>query len=246
MLGYCHPLQRRKRQRQAWLQKNTMLPAIVQPLAIMPWPDRAADAATLDFLALDLETSGLNASCDQILSIGMVTIHNLVLDLATGQELFIEQHAQTNPDSAVINHILPSAVNGKYYTLDEAMEQLLNAMVGRILIAHGSAVEREFIGHYLEQRFGLQNFPLLWLDTLVLERCRLQQRGEDTRFQDLTLSGTRRRHNLPHYQAHAALIDAVATGELFMALLKKLSGQGSGGKNCDRKWVQLGDLFRWV
>ena len=49
---------------------------------------------------------------------------------------------------------------------------------------------------------------------------------------DFRLASIRKRHGLPEYPAHGALIDAVATGELYLALLKK---RFAGGTPCFRR-----------
>lgn len=80
-----------------------------------------------------------------------------------------------------------------------------------ILVAHGAAIERQFLQQWVSTCFGLQaELPLLWLDTLALERSLVGNLHSARR--DYRLSEIRRSYGLPAYLAHNALADAVATG----------------------------------
>lgn len=103
-----------------------------------------------------------------------------------------------------------------------------------ILVAHGAAIERQFLHQWVSTCFGLQaELPLLWLDTLALERSQVSNRHSARR--DYRLSEIRRSYGLPAYLAHNALADAVATGELLLVQMKHIFA----GRR-----PQLGELYR--
>ncbi|MCX2497414.1 exonuclease domain-containing protein [Plesiomonas shigelloides] len=103
-----------------------------------------------------------------------------------------------------------------------------------ILVAHGAAIERQFLQQWVSTCFGLQaELPLLWLDTLALERSLAGNRHSARR--DYRLSEIRRSYGLPAYLAHNALADAVATGELLLVQMKHIFA----GRR-----PQLGELYR--
>ena len=103
-----------------------------------------------------------------------------------------------------------------------------------ILVAHGAAIERQFLQQWVSTCCGLQaELPLLWLDTLALERSLVGNRHSTRR--DYRLSEIRRSYGLPAYLAHNALADAVATGELLLVQMKYIFA----GRR-----PQLGELYR--
>ena len=103
-----------------------------------------------------------------------------------------------------------------------------------ILVAHGAAIERQFLQQWVSACFVLQaELPLLWLDTLALERSLAGNRHSARR--DYRLSEIRRSYGLPAYLAHNALADAVATGELLLVQMKHIFA----GRR-----PQLGELYR--
>ena len=219
MFDFFHPLKSFERQRNAWKKRNRP-PEHLSTLLIEAIPAIEEDASTLDYLVLDLETTGLDPSRDRILSIGMVTLNGMVLDMKTAREVYIKDDKAIRAETAVINHIVPEMTR-EGVSLDQAMDQLFEDMRNRVVIAHGMGIEQRFIHSYVQSRFGLKELPLLWLDTLRLEKSLLKNRLEPNS-NDYTLSGIRSRYNLPDYPAHEALVDAVATGELFLVLLKQI------------------------
>ncbi|MGN5129715.1 3'-5' exonuclease [Aeromonas hydrophila] len=196
---------------------------LVRSLLAHPFPTASADPWQLPMLVLDMETSGLNPAQDRILSMGWIPVVDGTLCLGQSCHHYLASEA-VSAESSVIHHITPQALYGG---LDEkeALSKLLEAMTGRLLVAHGAAIERRFFSALLARHCGIEHeLPLPWLDTLALEKSllcnRLVQKG------DFRLSEIRHRRGLPPYLAHNALADAVATGELLLVQMKEiLAGQ---------------------
>ena len=55
------------------------------------------------------------------------------------------------------------------------------------------------------------------LDTLKIERRKIQQMQQHTQPDGLRLFNFREKYNLPCYKAHNAMQDAISTAELFLA-----------------------------
>jgi DNA polymerase-3 subunit epsilon len=188
---------------------NTPLPAPNTPLH------------NVGLLAVDLETNGLNPNRDDILSIGFVAIDASAIKLATAKHLLIKPRTDINASGAIIHKIFDDrAATG--VPLCEALPLLLNALAGRVLLAHYASIERRFLRVACRACFGV---PLLvqTVDTLELEkRHLLRQQGaisQDHLHADaLRLANVRRRYKLPDAPNHDALEDALATAELFWAL----------------------------
>lgn len=185
----------------------------------LPAPNTPLDKVGL--LAVDLETNGLNPNRDDILSIGFVAIDAAAIKLATAKHLLIKPRTDINASGAVIHKIFDDrAATG--VPLCDALPLLLNALAGRVLLAHYASIERRFLRVACQACFGV---PLLvqTVDTLELEkRHLLRQQGaisqEHLQADALRLANVRRRYKLPDAPNHDALEDALATAELFWAL----------------------------
>ncbi|MGR5140123.1 exonuclease domain-containing protein [Photobacterium sp. DNB23_23_1] len=224
MLSYFKPLNRLARAqtkwRDAYASQASDGPVIQLLEGSLPTPDTSM--LDLDILCLDFETTGLNPDKDQILSIGYVEMQKGMLNLSSCEETYIKDSSGINAQSAIINQITPEMLTTGL-ALDEAMETLFAKMAGKIVLVHGLTVEKSFIEHYLQNRFDMAMPPILWLDTLLIEKMLVTNRHMREEG-DYRLSSIRLRYGLPEYPSHGALIDAVATGELLLALMTKCFG----------------------
>ncbi|MGR6980427.1 3'-5' exonuclease [Testudinibacter sp. P27/CKL/0425] len=214
------PLHKLEKQRQKLIQSK-QCPAKLLPLFATPYPELRAELSRLHYLAIDFETTGFNPMIDNILSVAAVPIDQLTLKLSGSWHHFVADQ-EVKQDTAVINHIVPEMLQSAV-ALDEVMAKLFTLMQGRIVIAHGSSIEKRFINHYLAIKYKLNHFPLLWLDTLKIERS-LRSSAAPVPNPNYQLNAVRRRYQLPEYVAHNALSDAIAAGELFLAQLVRLFG----------------------
>ncbi|AMF92107.1 DNA polymerase III subunit epsilon [Vibrio fluvialis] len=183
-------------------------------------PSPEALVYQMDMVAFDFETSGVNASQDQILSIGWVGMTMDHIDVAASEELFVRHPEFVTADSAVINHITPDVLS-QGVMLDDAMDQLFNQLAGKIALVHGACIERAFVAQYMRERFGVEHFPCVWIDTLHIEK-QMTYAGKKAPGTSFQLNDVRQRYALPQYTAHSAAIDALATAELFTAQMKSL------------------------
>ena len=225
MLSYFKPLNRLARAQAKWRVNYASLDSAESVVNLLASELPAPDTSLLerDIISLDFETTGLNPDKDQILSIGYVEMQKGMLNLSSCEETFIKDSSGINAQSAIINQITPEMLKSGV-GLDEAMDALFAKMAGKVVLVHGLTVEKSFLEHYLQQRFGIPLPPLLWLDTLLIEKMLVTNRHMREEG-DYRLSSIRQRYGLPEYPSHGALIDAVATGELLLALLNKCFGR---------------------
>lgn len=231
IVNYLHPLTKLEKRRRKCLISSfptTLLPLISQPI----W---GADTrlSDIEFLVLDFETTGLDPMRDNILSMGWVVVRygKIRMDSACRVDVFSEE--MVKPETVVINHIVPEMLaHGEH--LDLAMSQLLVNLKGRVLVAHEAAIERGFIHQYCRRVYGLPSLPLVWLDTLKIEKS-LMKFSHGNLNADCRLSAARARYGLPSYPGHDALIDSVAAGELFLAQIVSVFGVAE---------AHLGPMFR--
>ncbi|MGY5449534.1 exonuclease domain-containing protein [Agarivorans sp. MS3-6] len=213
------PLYKLNREREKQLTNISLAPCLRDVLS-HPIPQAGTPLAELEFLVFDIETTGLNAAVDNILSVGYVTLKQSVIDLKSAKHFYVSSQQSVKAETAVINHIVPEMLQDGL-AIDEVMNHLFAAMCGKVLVVHGSSVEKQFIEQYVRQRYFCERLPLLWLDTLTLEKS-LIANANHQKNGDYRLASVRSRYGLPEYNAHSALIDAIATAELFMAQTKRI------------------------
>jgi DNA polymerase III subunit epsilon len=178
----------------------------------------------VDFLVVDVETTGLDPRRDHVLEVGWVPVTRgeVVLDGVRGTAVRLPPGVDVG-ESAVLHGLTDddlAAAPG----LSEVVLELSTALQGRVLVAHHAPIEigfldRAFRGGQAEQA------PLLVVDTMILHR-RLLVRGQgEPPPGALRLDAARRRFGLPRYAAHRAATDAVATAELLLAQVAELGSR---------------------
>jgi DNA polymerase III subunit epsilon len=187
-------------------------------------PDPAIDCRDTPFLAVDMETTGLDPAEDQILSIGWVAMDGLTIRLDTAGQCWVRPTREIPEASAVIHQITDDqAARGA--SLAEALEQLLEVLAGRVMLAHHAAVELGFLDQACQKQYGFACM-IPTVDTLRLAREEMERRQEVVRSGGLRLNALRQRYNLPRYKGHDALNDALAAAELFAAQISHRSQDG--------------------
>jgi len=189
----------------------------LQDFYAVPFPSGNSDCRKLGFVALDLETTGLDPRHDEILSIGWVCINDMQIELGTAQHRLICPQGEIPERSAVIHQITDDqAAEGE--PLAVVLKELLPQLAGKVLIAHHARFEMQFLHRACMALFGIR-FLMPVIDTQVIARRTLERRDQAYRPQELRLAALRERYQLPRYRLHNALSDALAAAELFLAQL---------------------------
>lgn len=171
----------------------------------------------LRYVALDIESTGLDPKKHQILSIAWMTIHPPVMQygnaqyhvFAHGQELELGQsptiHGLTKQD--FIHSSEPR----------QTFAMLSRALNGAVLVCHHKGMDWRFLKQ-IQAQYGIPFKPLAIFDTLAFEKNKIERNPQQPiQSGQLTLGACRERYNLPAYHAHHALTDTVACAELFLA-----------------------------
>jgi DNA polymerase-3 subunit epsilon len=208
---------RRRRQRRRAAEASPLAAVLAREV---PRLDAGWDRT--EYVVLDFETTGLDPRADRLLSAGWVIMHGPVIDLGTAEHELIRPERAIPEASAIIHRITDdTAATGR----DEAsvLSQLLEALAGRVLVAHNARFEIAFLAAACQRHFGAR--PILpVIDTLQLARWGFERRHLHHGPGELRLDALRQRHHLPRYHAHHALIDALGTAELFSALCQDRVG----------------------
>jgi DNA polymerase-3 subunit epsilon len=211
----------------------------LRSLAASPPPADTTPVSEVELLALDVETTGLDPASDHLLSLGWVPVAGRRVVLAEARELRVRPPEGVDVGASATLHRLTDDDLSDAAPLPEALPPLLEALHGRVLLAHHASLEVEFVAAAARTSYGTRP-PLTAVDTLALQhRLQADEHGEVAG--SLRLDAARRTYGLPRYAAHDALTDAVAAAELFLAqvaelerrlgrevLLRDLSPQRSG------------------
>jgi len=210
MLNWLFTMERR---RQRMLRQAQ--PGPLHDYLAVPLPERTADWRRVDFVALDLETTGLDPARDEILSVGMVELQGGCIRLGSARHYLVAPDRAVPERSAVIHQLTDDQLaTGR--PLGEVLPEVLDRLAGRVLLCHHAAVETGFFDAACRRLYGAA-FVALVADTEWLIGRWLVQRNQPLAPGALRLHALRERFNLPRYKAHDALVDALATAELFCA-----------------------------
>jgi DNA polymerase-3 subunit epsilon len=210
--------------RLALARRSCKLP-LQRQLLERPLPASGARVSDIEMVALDFETTGLDAKRDRIIAAGWVLIRGDRIVMASAREIRV---CDDIPDgvgqSAVIHGILDSDLDDAE-SGETMIGHLLPALAGRAIVAHAVGIERGFLAALLRRLGGI---PVLntFICTMALERRLIEAEGGRVRelHGDLTLDACRARRGLPDYQRHSAGADAVAAAELLLAQIAQLGG----------------------
>lgn len=178
-------------------------------------------ASDLRLLAIDIETTGLDPRTDTMLSVGFAPVDGDTITFAGAAHRVLAADAEVG-QSAVFHGITDDQLAAGT-PVGEAVDLVLEALAGRVLLAHFARIETSFLSRVCEQLYGAPlEVPVV--DTLVLHD-RLVNRGfdDESKAGELRLWNARTRYGLPRYPAHGALTDAVACAELYLAHVAEFS-----------------------
>ena len=184
-------------------------------------PPASTPISEVPMLALDFETTGMDAEQGDIVSIGLVPMTMARIYNRDSCHWVVRPRAHLPGDSVVIHGITHSDVASSP-DLNRYLQPLLSLMAGRAVVAHYRKMERNFLHHAMLQRLGEGiRFPII--DTMTLEaeitRLTFWQRLRGQKAPSLRLAEARKRYHLPFYHPHHAHTDALSCAELLQAQL---------------------------
>ena len=185
-------------------------------------PDPSQSTDDLKLLAIDLETTGLAPRSDSLLSVGFVPVDGDVIDLRKARQIVVRQAIEVG-QSATLHGVTDDVLAGGV-ELAEAVAETLEALSGRVMLAHHAGIEVGFLSAACRTLYGAK--PVFSIvDTLQLQARIYRVDPHEAPYGTLRLAAARSRFGLPRYRAHHALTDALACAELYLAQVGEL---GSG------------------
>ena len=176
------------------------------------------------FVAIDVETTGLDRRRDEVVSFAGVPIDSgrvVARDAVRG----LVRPEDPPAGSSVEIHGLRAADLAAAPRAAEALAPLASLMAGRIPVAHVAWVERSFLGPPL-RAVGFR-LPRRIIDTATLWRALCIDRGEGDPGTP-QLGAAAERLGLPVHRSHDAEGDALTTAQLFLALATHFEAEGRG------------------
>lgn len=204
---------------------------IIKEFLTAPLPSKNLTIKETPILALDFETTGLNPTKDQLLSIGCIEINQGKIQLSSSHHQIIKTSGLLQRENVMVHQITDQEKN-QGEALNLAIEHLLERAKGKILLVHFAKIEQSFLQQACKQLYNTKP-PLLMMDTLAIIKRRFDLSDVAYDPSRLRLVNLRRQFQLPTYHAHNALNDAIATAELFIA---ELNHNHRGLKT---KWTDL-------
>lgn len=165
-----------------------------------------------DLVAVDFETTGLNFKKDTLLSIGSLPISNFEIQLDSAQHILIKSAKGLSPDNVIIHKITDDQLEVGV-DLESALNILIKTLTGKVLVAHHAVIEANFLNKACLAVYGC-GIMVPVVDTLAIEAKYLPKSEHQN---GLTLSQCSLRYNLPQYNMHDALSDALSCAELLLA-----------------------------
>lgn len=200
---------------------RSLPPGPLRDYHAVAFPPGRADWRSVEFVALDFETTGNDPRSEDIVSAGWVVLRHAAVEVATASRRLVRPSKPMPERSAVIHAITDDeAAMGE--PLAAVLADVLDILAGRVLVAHYAPAERGFLDAGCRRCFG-GGVVLPAVDTLQLGRWRLEREGRQPLRGDLRLDALRSRVGLPEHVMHDALGDALATAELFLAQAEHLA-----------------------
>ena len=163
-----------------------------------------------EYVAFDLETTGLSASNDRIIEIGAVIMKD-------GKELdrfqtFVDPHRPLEKKIVELTGITDDMLKGAP-SIEEVLPKFLEFVGDRVLVAHNSDFDTGFIRAECGRQ-GLA-YKLTAADTLILSQNMLPHLNK------FKLDIVSNALSLPDFQHHRAADDAVTCGLIMYALMEE-------------------------
>jgi len=184
------------------------------PMARTPWREAG-------YCVVDLELSGLDPQQGEIVSFAALPIDGGRVRLDGLTAGLVRPTRRLAVEAIRVHRIRPADL-ADAPALAEALEPLLAAMAGRVLVAHHAPVERAFLGAALRRLRVRLRGPLL--DTALLARIWLAERDGELPAR-MGLGELSRACGLPVHSPHTATGDALTTAQLFIVAASQLDAR---------------------
>lgn len=195
------------------------------------WGRKSSLPLDREFIAFDIETTGLSAANDRMTEIGAILFEGD--QLKEHFQCFVNPHMPIPPEIKRLTGITDEDVKNAPDE-DEAMRRFLEFVGDRPIIAHNAEFDVGFMRRACE-RSGISFDPTV-MDTLVLAQCLLPD------LKRFKLDIVSRKLKLPEFNHHRAYDDAAVVARIMGKFIPML--QERGAKTVDDVNAVLSGLHR--
>ena len=168
-----------------------------------------------EVVVFDCETTGLKPKIDDIISIGAVKVKGNKILTNEAIHIFVKQEKQINHESITIHQIRHCDLD-EAISIEEAIEKFLYYIGNRKLVGYYLEFDVAMINKTIKPMFGItlpnkqEEVSAIYYDKKI---ATIPQGHVDLRF-DTILNDL----DLPKFQAHDALNDAIMTAMMYLKL----------------------------
>ncbi|NRB52824.1 MAG: 3'-5' exonuclease [Saprospiraceae bacterium] len=184
---------------------------------------RTSSLEDINFVVLDLETTGLNTRKDHMLSLGAVQVKNFEIQIERRMEYFVLQRDYSPNQSIGIHGIMPEQTATGIGEV-ELMQKLLSFLGSAVIVGHHIGFDVAILNKAIKRIYG-KNLKNKVIDTVDLVK-RWDRLGSTAPHRDLSLDAVCQRWKLPLHERHTAAGDTLLTAMLFLKLLGNLQKRG--------------------
>ena len=207
------------------------------PSWLLPWldPRLARPAAKGRWVVVDVETSGLNAARDTLISIGALGVNDGCIDFADSFEVVLRQDAPSERRNIEVHGIGGSEQLGGEEPR-RALEEFLAFVRHDPLVAFHAPFDALVLRRAIRERLGVR-FRRPWLD--LADVAPLAWPGRASGGLDPWLEA----FCIPMSQRHRAVVDCLATAQLLLPVLHAAPRLGAPSA---RRLLMLSRGDRWL
>ena len=184
----------------------------------LPEPSPRAPVDALRFIALDTETSGLDAARDRLISIGACAIEAGALRLGESFDVLLHQDRLSSEDNVLI-HGIGHGAQAAGEASDEALFAFLTFARRDVLVGYHTLFDVTVIARAMQGALGVRYRPVALDLALLLP-------GLEACGAAWELDRWLAHHGLHAFTRHNALADAAASAELMLIALQRATSRG--------------------
>jgi len=188
-----------------------------------PPPTTAIEKA--EFVALDIETTGLDPATADMLSVGWVVVRGSRIDLRTAESYIVQPSGDVGRSASV--HGLTDTMVGQGHNWGVILDKIVDVLEGRVLLVHHAGLDKTLLDRMCKRRYGARLLVPV-VDTLAIEMRRQRSRHHVENDRSLRLPALRAEYGLPRYSSHDCLADALGVAELLIAIARNSKTRSLG------------------
>ncbi|MCI5223133.1 MAG: 3'-5' exonuclease [Candidatus Electrothrix sp. AR4] len=211
------------------LSQRPLHPALVKNRELFADFDQGRPLNRYNFVVCDTELTGLNKRKDEIISIGAVRIVNLQIALEQTFHKYVRPIDITPNKATLIHRITPEQLK-KSASMEEVLPEFIDFCGNSLLVGHFIGLDMHFFDKVARDVLGgILSNPVI--DTMRLARRYKENRiidfyGHNDQVVSYNLDVLTEEFNLPRFNPHDALEDALQAAYLFLYLMKKFQNGG--------------------